>query len=479
MAQKNETTVLIISLLFTLSLVGGGIWWLRDKFIIDNDLSSNSSPSASLSPQSNTSPSPEQIPLSERLSFGEKLLIPSTKTAKKQAAASALAAQNYNKAIESLEASLKAKRNDPEALIYLNNARIGNNKSYAIAVSIPVGDDENAAQELLRGVAQAQNEINAQGGIKGVPLKVLIANDDNDGEIAQEVGQEFVNNASILAVIGHFGSGTTLEAAEKVYQPQGLVMISPTSTSVALSGVGNYIFRTVPSDRFAGDALAQYMLKKMKKTKAAVFFNSESNYSKSLKDVFTTTVFGDGGEVVGEFDLVAPNFNAVQAVQQAKEQGAEVLMLAMNTSTLNPALWVIQSNNGDLPLLGGDSAYKPEILKLGGKDAQGMVIAVPWHILENPNAVFPQKARQLWGGDVNWRTAMAYDATQALIAALGVNPTRKGIQETLSSPSFSAAGAARTIRFLPSGDRNQQVQLVIVQPGTRSSYGYDFVPIPE
>jgi len=33
------------------------------------------------------------------------------------------------------------------------------------------------------------------------------------------------------------------------------------------------------------------------------------------------------------------------------------------------------------------------------------------------------------------------------------------------------------VRFLPSGDRNQSVQLVVVQPGSRSSFGVDFVPI--
>lgn len=66
-------------------------------------------------------------------------------------------------------------RNDPEARIFLNNARIGKQKSYTIATSVPIGTDPNESLEILRGVAQAQNEINASGGIKGVPLKVAIA----------------------------------------------------------------------------------------------------------------------------------------------------------------------------------------------------------------------------------------------------------------------------------------------------------------
>ncbi|MCZ0904594.1 ABC transporter substrate-binding protein, partial [Microcoleus sp. HI-ES] len=152
-----------------------------------------------------------------------------------QEAVGAIASGNYNAAISDLQASLKTNPNDPEALIYLNNARIGTQKSYTIAAAVPIGSDINAAQEILRGVAQAQNEINQSGGISGTPLKVLIANDDNNSEMAAQIASALASNSEILGVIGHFGSDTTL-AASKIYQQKQLVAISPTSTSVQLSG---------------------------------------------------------------------------------------------------------------------------------------------------------------------------------------------------------------------------------------------------
>ncbi|MGK7874573.1 MAG: ABC transporter substrate-binding protein [Xenococcaceae cyanobacterium] len=467
MSKKNETTVLLLSLAITLGLVAGGVWLFMSKT------------STHIPPDSPTSTAPpvSQPSRETSLSVGEKLLIPGEKTLEKQAAVEAFAAGNYKQAVDELEASLKAKRNDPEALIYLNNARIGNAKSYTIAASMPIGVEVNAAKEMLRGVAQGQNEINAAGGINGVPLKVLIANDDNDPEVAKKVAQAFVNNPDVLGVVGHFGSNVTLAGAE-VYQKSGLVVISPTSTSVALSGVGKYVFRTVPSDRFAGSALSRYMLRELNKQKAAVFFNSASNYSTSLKNVFTTDLFAEGGEVVSEFDFASSDFNVGYAVQQAREQGAEVLMLAPNSATLDQALQVIQVNDGRLPMLAGDSAYKPKTLQIGGGDALGMVLAVPWHILGDPDSEFPKAATRLWGGDVNWRTALAYDATRVLIAALKRSATRSGVQQALSAPDFSASGASGKIRFLPSGDRNQAVQLVKIEPGSRSGFGYDFVPVP-
>lgn len=473
--QKNETVVLVLSLVVTLALVAAGLWWFPKP-----PPPGKNPPGVSVNPSSPgepRSPAPSQ-PVLERISAGEKLLIAEGATPEKQAAVKAIASGNYAEAVTQLEASLKSTRNDPEALIYLNNARIGNQKSYTIAASVPISSDVNAAQEILRGVAQAQNAINQAGGIKGIPLKVLIANDENDSDIANQVAAAFVKNEQVLGVIGHYASDVTLATAD-TYQSGGLVAISPISTSVKLSGRSRYVFRTVPSDYVAARALADYMLQRLKQQKVAVFFNSESGYSQSLKSEFVTAVSLGGGEVISEVDLSDPNFDAVPSIDQAIQAGAQVLMLAVNTGTLDKAMLVVQVNGKRLKLLAGDDVYTPKTLQLGGLAAESMVLAIPWHILGNPEAEFTKGANQLWGGEVNWRTAMAYDAAQALITAMERNPTRTGVRQALLAPDFSAKGAAGTIKFLPSGDRNQSVQLVTIQAGSGNPWGYKFVPLPK
>jgi branched-chain amino acid transport system substrate-binding protein len=474
MSQKNETLVLLLSLLVTAVLIATGLWWFTNQRGINLGGLTGSDNPGSTTPAGRTS----NQPVEARISIGDKLLFSSGKTPEKQAAVEAIASGNYEAAVSELQAALKSDRNDPEALIYLNNARIGSQKSYAIATSIPIGTAENPSKEVLRGVAQAQNEVNQAGGIGGVPLKVIIANDDNDPNVAQQVAEALVENQQVLGVVGNFDSDVTL-AAGKVYEKGQLVQISPTSTSVQLSNAGDYIFRTVPSDRFAGNALSRYMLTQLKKQKAAVFFNSKSNYSQSLKNEFSTTLLGDGGEVVAEFDFSNPNFDVASSVQEAIGQGAQVLMLAPNTAALDQALQVVQVNEKRLPVLAGDSGYSFKTLEVGRSNAVGMVLAVPWHILGNPEAEFPKAANQLWGAEINWRTAMAYDATKALIAGIEQNPTRTGVQQALCASDFSATGAANPIRFLPSGDRNQVVQLVTIQPVNNKVPGYEFIPVPK
>ncbi|MGI2907585.1 ABC transporter substrate-binding protein [Tolypothrix sp. VBCCA 56010] len=466
MSQKNETTVLVLALLITLGVVGGGLWLFKDNIISQNQPLRNS--------QSNNN----QESIKDRISFGEKTLIAGEIAPAKKEGVEAIALGSYEKAIAPLTAALKQKPNDPEALIFLNNARIGSAKSYTIATSLPIGSDPNASLEILRGIAQAQNEINASGGIKKVRLKVGIANDDDNPEISKQIATTLVKNQEVLGVVGPNTSDATL-AAGTVYTSGKLVAITPTSTSVKISNFSSYVFRTVPSDFIAARSLANYMVNKLQKRNAAVFFNSQSNYSQSLKSEFVSSVSLEGGQVSNEFDLSQANFSAARSVEQAIKQGAEVLMLASNTNTLDKALQVIQVNEKRLALLGGDDVYTLKTLELGREKAVGMVVAVPWHIDGNFSSDFPQKSRQLWGADVSWRSALSYDATKALIAAIELNPTREGVQQALTSSNFSATGASGAIRFLASGDRNAPVQLVKIAPGTRSRTGYDFVPIPQ
>ncbi|NEQ17648.1 MAG: receptor ligand binding family protein, partial [Moorea sp. SIO3E2] len=217
----------------------------------------------------------------------------------------------------------------------------------------------------------------------------------------------------------------------------------------------------------------------------AVLYNSQSESSQSLKSEFVTAVFLEGGRVVSEFDVSDKNFSAAKSFKQAINRGAQALMLGADSSTLDQVLNVVQLNSKhrnslgqQLVILTGNQVYNTKTLTVAGKDAQGMVVALPWHPLANPRSEFPKTADQLWGIDVNWRTAMAYDAVQALSAAIRRNPTRTGVQQELSAPNFFARGAAAPIRFFPSGDRYQPVNLVTIEPSNSSSLEYEFVPIP-
>lgn len=488
--KKNLPIVLLIALV--IALLGVIVWLLgrqdpqivESPPIIETPTTPNEPPPIIETPTKPNEPPKET--LSEPISSGKTILFTQEEIGEKnqafqeakQQGIDAMVTGDFPTAVKYFEQALKQYRNAPETLIYLNNARIGDQKNYTIAVAGPIGKDPKRTLEIVRGVAQAQDDINQAGGINGTPLKVVIAQDDEENvseekkkEISQNIAGELVKNEEILAVVGHSDSNTSLKAGE-VYDSGRLVAISAVSTSVKLSNFSPYVFRAVPSDAFAARALADYMLENIKKQKAAVFFNSESSYSQSLKAEFTTSVGVAGGEVVDEIDLSKQDFDAAESVERAIERGAQVIMLAPNSGGLDKAVQVVTENSLRLPVLGGDVLYDTKTLNQGQENAVGMVVAVSWDIDGDPNSKFPRTSKQLWNAEVNWRTAMAYDATQALIEAIKRDPSRDGVQKALSSTNFVTDGVSQKIRFLPSGDRNASMQLVEVNSSN------DFIPIP-
>jgi branched-chain amino acid transport system substrate-binding protein len=291
-----------------------------------------------------------------------------------------------------------------------------------------------------------------------------------------------VQDPNVIGVIGH-GTSTTTLAAAPIYQQGQLPIIAPTSTTTELATLardgGNFVFRVIPSDQFTGTTLARHMLSQGQ-SRPIVFYNSQSSYSNSLQEAFSTTLGLEGGQVAKLVDLSQGNPAA-----ELQGSGADAVVLLPDSATFDAAITVAQLNNGQLPILAGDAFYRIEALQKGGASLTGTVVTVPWHPLKS-TPPFAQTSSGLWGGDVNWRTALSYDAFQALSSARtvgNVTPAqgqqgRAAIGQALAGQGFSANGSTGAIGFLPSGDRNATVLLVEVKPGSRSGTGFDFVPLP-
>ena len=472
MAKKNELPALIISLLVTVGILGAGAWWLLPRVIGGGDGGSGEV----VETPSNRSANTGLLQGADGTS-GETIL-PSAPSETKRRGLEALAAQDYAAARSEFEAALAENRNDPESLIYLNNAEIGADAAYSIAVVVPAFNNLNPSLEIMRGVAQAQQEINESGGISGTPLKVLLLNDEGNLETAEGIAAALVDSETVLGVVGHYSSDITLAAAA-IYEAGGLPVISPTSTAVRIADAGDYVFRTVPSDRLAAKALAGYVLNELDKQRAAIFYTAESTYSQSVKEEFEREFIGRG-DVVADFDVSEPGFSAGNALGTAQAAEADVLVLALTADTEAKSLQILSVNRRELPVVGGDDLYDFNILDTGREDAVGLTVAVPWHILSHQNSPFVRASQQLWGASVNWRTVTAYDAVKALAAAIETGgDSREEIQAALSDTSLRIDGATDEIRFFPDGDRTQPSALVSVEerPNGPSGTGYDYIPV--
>jgi eukaryotic-like serine/threonine-protein kinase len=424
----------------------------------------------------------------DNISCGEQIIITQSINTEKEEGVKAFAAEKYGDAIALLEKSWQ-KNSDPETLIYLNNARVFQKapKSYTFAIVVPMtnnNDSINVSKEMLRGVAQAQDEFNRNPNTN-YKIKILIASDSNNSYQAKKVAEYLVNKRDVLGVVGHFTSDTTISAVN-IYQQQKLPLISSTATSKDLSTVCRqsqcYFRRIAYTDRDIAQNLASYMLTNAKKRKVAVFFNKTSNYSLSMRDTLARSFTAGGGKVVKEFNLSAPNFNSSQAMSEVQASNADILAILPNNDglTSETVFRLIRANRLRYPIVGGDSLFMPNILEGAGNNVEGMVVGIPWHDSSSPNQQYTQAAVQLWGEPVNWRTALSYDATRVFLAATEKLSfvSRETLEQTMAEPDFKATGATGEISFLNNGDREEQNVQQLVTIRTHPNTGQlQFVPL--
>lgn len=323
-----------------------------------------------------------------------------------------------------------------------------------------------SAEEILRGVADAQTQFNDSKGLNNQLLEIAIANDSNDPAIATEVAQKLANDPNILAVIGHNSSDAS-KAALVEYEKAGIAMVSPTSTSTELSG--NSFFRTLPSDAVSGAKLAEYAWNTLLLDKVAIFYNPNSSYSKSLEQAFATQFQQLGGQVIKTIDIADPAFNPEQDIKALQNQ-AQGIVLFPDPKTTSTAIGVAVANSNQpatqrLKLLGGDALYTPATLTSGSNAVDGLILPVPWVAQTD----YAKRSERRWLGAVSWRTAMSFDATQALIKALSSSASRATVLQNLKNTNLSVSETAgEALVFEPTGDR--QAYPIFVQ-AVRSSGG--------
>ena len=115
---------------------------------------------------------------------------------------------------------------------------------------------------LQNAVALAIKHVNDQGGLLKGKAALAVGDTQGAAQTAVDAAGKLVNVENSSVIMGALMSGTTITAANAVTIPAGVVIISPTATSPAITDLDDKdtVFRLVPSDNYQGDVLARMVL---------------------------------------------------------------------------------------------------------------------------------------------------------------------------------------------------------------------------
>ena len=141
-----------------------------------------------------------------------------------------------------------------------------------LGIAVPLtGTAAAFGKPTAKAVEIAVGEINSTGGLIGIPVEPMIADDRCDAGMAMMVAKRQAEN-NVRFVIGPTCPAVAMEAAP-AYAAAGIIQFVPTVTTVELTQrYPENIFRMVATDEQEAQALAAYLASEQPNKKLAVVF---------------------------------------------------------------------------------------------------------------------------------------------------------------------------------------------------------------
>jgi len=294
------------------------------------------------------------------------------------------------------------------------------------------GNDAAYGAVWKNGMGMAVDEINAAGGIKGRPLKLLYEDTQADPRQAVPTAQLFVENPHVVAELGDFSSAASM-AASPIYERGKLVQFGFTNSDPKFTKGGEYMFSTAPTMQMDAALMADISMRTLRGKRAAVFYQ-DSDWGATSQKVFVPHFKALGGEVVAleSYLLTDTDYHPILATALAAKPDVLVLF----SYYTDGALLLQQAADVGLKgkIMAATSCYSNQFLKLGGEAVDGTVMSVLFFPADPRPDIqkFVKDYESRYHQAPDQYAARAYDAVKILAwASAQGGPTREGIRDAL------------------------------------------------
>ncbi len=146
-------------------------------------------------------------------------------------------------------------------------------------------------------IKMAADEINAQGGIDGHQIELIIEDGKCSGSDAVSAAQKLINVDKVQVIIGGLCSGESL-AIVPVAEKAKVSLLSIGSSSPDLTDVSKFFVRNYPSDNTQGVVLATAAV--AKGITSIGFIQEQTDYALGVYKAFSAEFEKNGGKITKE-----------------------------------------------------------------------------------------------------------------------------------------------------------------------------------
>lgn len=277
------------------------------------------------------------------------------------------------------------------------------------------GDASNLGNGARQATEMAVEEINAQGGINGKKLEVIYENTQCKGKDSINAVNKLINLDGVQAIVGGLCSAATVPASELAEENE-VVLFSYCASAPKISQLGDYMFRSYPSDAYQGVFMAEYVFDELNAKTAAVF-HVRDDWGTGLRDTFTKRFKELGGEILFDGSYEPSSKDMRTELLKIKSSNPDIIY--MPSFPNSAAIMLQQADELDIDrhkMLGGDGSYDPEVIKVAGTATEGFRLTA---VFVDPKKEVADKYKEKYGHDFILCGVQAYDNTYILADIIG------------------------------------------------------------
>jgi branched-chain amino acid transport system substrate-binding protein len=270
---------------------------------------------------------------------------------------------------------------------------------------------------MADGLRLAQDEINSGGLASGIPVRLVLRDDDFNWEKGKRIAVEFSETPRMSAVIGYYDDGVGIKASS-IFESARLLHIIVGSNNTAMTSRGfEYIVRTIVSSDKIARALARMAIERGHRKPALIW--EQGAYGEDLAYQFTVELDSKDIDLVYQWSYSRERADFRLPVNELKGIDTNEIFFAGLEPWAGDFLREARRVGIQTEIVGAFSDT-PEMRQTAGRALEGSMYFEIYDV-NSPsprNQAFVKKFRARYGRNPDAWAAQGYDALYILAKAV-------------------------------------------------------------
>ena len=314
------------------------------------------------------------------------------------------------------------------------------------------------------GIELAVEQYNSKIGINGKKIEIIFEDTKGEPKTGVTAAEKLITTDKVVALLDNSNSSITLAVAPTIEKNKIPLMVTGAS-SPKITQAGEYVYRIWNSDALEGELMGNFAYDSLKVKKCCILYVN-NNYGEGLKGVFTEFFSKRGGNIISEESFQEDGSDFRTQVSNVINSKPDAVYLVCYPKQGAILLKQLKELNYNKILLGAVAFEDPDLIKLSGNAAEGLIYPLPAPV-DTTNSIyesFSAAYKAKFNKQLPFLADVGYDGFNILIKAIENAKSLDGDKIKLELDKIqNFEGVSGNISFDKNGDVHKHFGMRIVK----------------